>query len=60
MPIYSTGRSGVFMQNYGKLLTPYINKEDNLTIVDISEIIKSYSEKLEVLSNLSINFEGTN
>ncbi|MFK4997304.1 hypothetical protein ACI2OX_06015 [Bacillus sp. N9] len=37
------------MQNYGKVLAPHINKEDNLIIVDTSEVIKPYSTKLEGL-----------
>src|SRR5690625_1846086 len=34
------------MSNYGRLLTPHVNKDDNLIIVDNSEIIKPYSSKL--------------
>jgi len=40
------------MANYGKLLSSYLNKEDNLIIVDNSEIIKPYSKKLEGLGKV--------
>src|SRR5699024_486387 len=37
---------------YGELLTPHVNKDDNLIIVDNSEIIKPYSKKLEGLGQV--------
>jgi len=40
------------MSNYGRLLTPHVNKDDNLIIVDNSEIIKPYSKKLEGLGKV--------
>jgi len=40
------------MSNYGELLAPHVNKDDNLIIVDNSEIIKPYSKKLEGLGKV--------
>src|SRR5690625_6292496 len=39
------------MSNYGELLAPHVNEDDNLIIVDNSEIIKPYSKKLEGLGD---------
>lgn len=42
----------VLMANYGGLLAPHINREDNLIIVDTSEIVKPHSKKLEGLGKV--------
>ncbi|KKE77858.1 hypothetical protein DTX80_06700 [Bacilli bacterium] len=37
------------VENYGKVVSPYFKDKDNLIIVDNSEIVKPYSNKLEAL-----------
>ena len=37
------------LDNYSQIIKPHINENDNLVIVDNSEIIKPYSHKLEAL-----------
>src|SRR5699024_3763612 len=41
--------SHTLLYNYDELLTTYVNNNDNLIILDNSEIIKPYSKKLEGL-----------
>ena len=40
------------LENYGKVITPYFKEKDNLVIVDDSEIIKPFSNKLEALGQV--------
>lgn len=40
------------VENYGKMIAPHFKEKDNLIIVDNSEIVKPYSNKLEALGKV--------
>src|SRR5690625_709139 len=40
------------IENYGKMLSPHFKEKDNLIIVDNSEIVKPYANKLEALGRV--------
>ena len=40
------------LENYGNMITSHFKEKDNLVIVDNSEIVKPYSNKLEALGKV--------
>jgi len=40
------------IENYGKIIAPHFKEKDNLIIVDNSEIVKPYANKLEALGKV--------
>jgi hypothetical protein len=47
-----------WIENYRKMIAPYFKEKDNLIIVDNSEIVKSYSHKLEALCKVKDGSTG--
>lgn len=40
------------LENYGKVISPHFKEKDNMIIVDNSEVIKPFSNKLEALGHV--------
>src|SRR5699024_5671230 len=47
------------LENYGEIVQPYLKEEDNLILVDTSEVVKSAASKMEALGRVRDGTTGT-